>query len=196
MFVPNLGLTVELDTSILFRFDAGTAKDLLGSVGSAYVEKLVTPEASFAVRGLTSESEAKALYMYTSGRSDIQNRFKAELSSSLSPRGIVIEDVLLKAVKLPEYLSKSTKEKARAEQDSARMEFVLRKEPQEAERKEIEAEGIAELQRIVPKGITPSLLQWKGIETTENLARSPNSKVVMIGNSKNSLPVNLSEEGK
>ena len=71
------------------------------------------------------------------------------------------------------------------------MEFVLKKEKQEAERKAIEAEGIAEFQRIVTKGITPSLLQWKGIEATEKLAQSPNAKVVIVGNSKDSLPVIL-----
>lgn len=189
-FVPTKeGLTVELDTAILFRLSPDDGLALYGSVGKEYVDKLLTPEASSAVRGLTSESEAKALY--TSGRSDIQNRLKEELTSSLAPRGIVIEDVLLKAVQLPDDLSKSIEEKARAEQDSARMEFVLQKEHQEAERKAIEAQGIAEFQRIVSKGITPSLLQWKGIEATELFAKSDNSKVVIMGNSKDSLPVIL-----
>ena len=155
---------------------------------------MIAPEASSAVRGLTSESEAKALY--TSGRSEVQNRLKSELSASLGPRGIVVEDVLLKAVVLPEDLSKSIEEKARAEQDSARMEFVLQKERQEAERKSIEAEGIADFQRIVTKGITPSLLQWKGIEATEKLAESPNAKVVIVGNDKGSLPVILGGSDK
>lgn len=189
-FVPTKeGLTVELDTAVLFRLSPDDGLALYGSVGKEYVDKLLTPEASSAVRGLTSESEAKALY--TSGRSGIQNRLKDELTSSLAPRGIVIEDVLLKAVQLPDDLSKSIEEKARAEQDSARMEFVLQKEHQEAERKAIEAQGIADFQRIVSKGITPSLLQWKGIEATEKFAKSDNSKVVIMGNSKDSLPVIL-----
>ena len=93
---------------------------------------------------------------------------------------------MLKAVKLPDDLSKSIEEKARAEQDSGRMEFVLQKERQEAD--------IAEFQRIVSKGITPSLLQWKGIEATEKLAMSPNSKVAVVGNSKHSLPVILGND--
>merc|ERR1712070_626013 len=80
---------------------------------------------------------------------------------------------------------------AQAEQDSARMEFVLTKERQEAERKAIEARGIAEFQKIVSDGISPALLQWKGIEATEKLAEAPNSKVVIMGNSKESLPVIL-----
>ena len=194
-FVPTKeGLTVELDTAILFRLDSDSATSLFGSVGKEYVNKLIAPEASSAVRGLTSESEAKALY--TSGRSEIQNKLKTELTQNLSPRGIVIEDVLLKAVILPKDLSASIEEKARAEQESARMEFVLKKETQEAQRKAIEAEGIAEFQNIVSKGITPSLLQWKGIEATEKIAESPNSKVVIIGNNKDSLPVILGNDGK
>merc|ERR1719482_909786 len=109
----------------------------------------------------------------------------------LEPRGVVLEDVLLKAVKLPSQLTHSIEQKAQAEQESARMEFVLTKERQEADRKAIEAKGIAAFQRIVSEGISPALLQWKGIEATERLAASTNSKVVIMGNSKDSLPVIL-----
>merc|ERR1712196_158315 len=75
--------------------------------------------------------------------------------------------------------------------ESARMEFVLAKERQEAERKSVEAGGIAAFQRIVSEGISPALLQWKGIEATEKLASSSNSKMVIMGNGKDSLPVLL-----
>ena len=121
---------------------------------------------------------------------------KDELKEKLENKGILVEDVLLKNVVLPEALTKSIQEKARAEQDSARMEFILLKESQEAKRKAIEAEGIADFQRTVSEGITPSLLQWKGIEATEKLAKSDNSKIVIIGNSKDSLPVILGSDGK
>jgi prohibitin 1 len=189
-FVPTKeGLTVELDTAILYKLDPSRAQDLFSTVGASFAKTLVEPEASSAVRGLTSESEAKALY--TSGRGEIQNSLKQELITSLGPRGILIEDVLLKAVKLPEDLSKSIEQKARAEQESARMEFVLAKEEQEAERKAIEAKGIAAFQRIVTDGISPNLLKWKGIEATEKLAESPNAKIVIMGNGKDYLPVIL-----
>uniref|UniRef100_A0A7S4M1Y2 Prohibitin n=1 Tax=Prymnesium polylepis TaxID=72548 RepID=A0A7S4M1Y2_9EUKA len=116
--------------------------------------------------------------------------------SVLGPRGIEIEDVLLKAVTLPTQLKHSIELKAQAEQESARMQFVLSKERQEAERKAIEARGIAEFQRIVSNGISPQLLQWKGIEATEKLSESANSKVVIMGNTKASLPVLLSADTK
>ena len=192
-FVPTKeGLTVELDTAVLVKLDSQRAIELYRSVGPDFMRKLVSPEASSSVRGLTSESEAKALY--TAGRSELQNRMKSELTEKLEPKGILVEEVLLKNVVLPKDLSDSIQEKARAEQESARMEFVLLKETQEAKRKAIEAEGIADFQRIVSKGITPSLLQWKGIEATEKLAKSNNSKIVIMGNSKNSLPVILGSD--
>merc|ERR1711904_402466 len=146
-----------------------------------------------AVRGLTSEASAKALY--TSGRLEIREKLMSELTEKLNPRGIVLEDVLLKGIKLPKQLTDAIELKARAEQESARMEFVLSKEKQEAERKKVEASGVAAFQKIVSEGISSQLLQWKGIEATEKLASSTNAKIVVMGNSKESLPVILSAEG-
>merc|ERR1712072_946346 len=133
---------------------------------------------------------AKALY--TSGREVIRGKLAAELESKLKPRGITIEDVLLKGIKLPTLLTDAIELKAQAEQESARMEFVLTKEKQEADRKSLEASGISAFQRIVSEGISEQLLQWKGIEATEKLANSKNAKIVVMGNSKSSLPVILS----
>ena len=97
-------------------------------------------------------------------------------------------------LELPTELSKSIELKTKAEQDAQRMEFILQKERQEADRKSIEAEGIAAFQRIVSEGISPNLLMWKGIEATEKLAESSNSKIVMMGNNGQSLPVLLSAD--
>ena len=166
------------------------AADLYRQVGSNYKQVLIQPEAASAVRGLTSESEAKALY--SSGRTMIQDAVKTELITKLGPRGIIIEDVLLKDIKLPDELSKSIELKVQAEQEAARMEFVLQKEKQEAERKAIEAGGIADFQRIVSQGISPELLKWKGIEATEKFAGAVNTKIVIMGNSGSGLPVILS----
>ena len=113
-----------------------------------------------------------------------------------APRGIFVEDVLLKAVKLPDQLVHAVEIKMQREQESEQMEFVLQKEKQETERKRIEARGIADFQKIVAQGITPSLLKWKGIEATEKLAKSENSKVIVIGPSQNGLPVILNDDRK
>ena len=187
------GLSVTLDTAVLFRLDSRKAADLYRQVGSNYVKVLVQPEAASAVRGLTSESEAKALY--SSGRTMIQDSLKLELTEKLGPRGIIIEDVLLKDIQLPDQLAKSIELKVQAEQEAARMEFVLSKERQEAQRKAIEAQGIADFQRIVSEGISPELLQWKGVEATEKFAGAPNTKIIIMGNSASGLPVILSAAG-
>jgi prohibitin 1 len=186
------GLNVELDTAILYHLDAKKAATLYKEVGANYEQILLKPEAASAVRGMTSESEAKALY--SSGRTMIQDTLKEELVKKLGPRGIVIEDVLLKDIGLPEQLSKSIELKVQAEQESARMVFVLQKEEQEAKRKAIEAGGVADFQRIVSQGISPELLKWKGIEATEKFANSPNTKIVIMGNGGDSLPVILSAD--
>ena len=114
----------------------------------------------------------------------------------LVDRLTVIENVLLRDVGLPATLKSSIEAKQQAEQDAQRMNFVLQKEKQEAERKRIEAQGISDFQRTVSQGISQQLLEWKGIEATEKLAMSPNTKVVVVGNPKSGLPIILSGEGK
>jgi len=187
------GLSVKLDTAVLYRLDTTRAAQLYKEVGPDYVDVLLKPEAASAVRGLTSESEAKALY--SSGRTQIQDQIQSELEHKLGPRGIIIEDVLLKDIQLPQELSKSIELKVQAEQEAARMEFVLQKEKQEAQRKAIEAQGISDFQKIVSQGISPELLRWKGIEATESFAGAPNTKIVIMGNGANGLPVILSASG-
>lgn len=184
------GMNVELDVSLLYHANPEKVRSLFLGVGADYKTILLLPELQSAVRGLTSEVSAKALY--TAGRSVIREKLMVELSEKLGPRGVVIEDVLLKGIKLPTLLTDAIETKAKAEQESARMEFVLSKERQEADRKRIEAEGVASFQKIVSEGISPALLQWKGIEATEKLAESPNAKIVMVGNTESSLPVILS----
>lgn len=187
------GLNVELDVSLLYHVDLSKVTEIFLQLGEAYEETLILPELQSAVRGLTSEVSAKALY--TSGRMDIHDKLKKELEEKLTPRGIVLEDVLLKGIKLPKQLTDAIELKAQAEQESARMEFVLSKERQEADRKKVEASGISAFQKIVSEGISSQLLQWKGIEATEKLANSKNAKIVVMGNTKDSLPVLLSTTG-
>jgi prohibitin 1 len=135
------------------------------------------------------ESDAKALY--SSGRHEIQDKVREELDQTLRKMGIIIESVMLKDLELPESLSKAIEQKAKAEQESVMMEFVLTKEKQEAERKAIEARGIADFQKIVSEDISDQTLRWKGIEATEKLVSSPNAKIIIMGNGKGDLPVIL-----
>jgi len=121
----------------------------------------------------------------------MSSEINRHIGSAVEPRGIAIERMLLRDVALPPRLQQAIQEKLSAEQEAARMEFVLLKEKQEAERKKIEAEGISSFQKIVAEGINENLLKWKGIEATKELALSHNSKVVIIGSGKEGLPVIL-----
>jgi len=114
-----------------------------------------------------------------------------DLSLQLNSRGVEVQNILLRDIQLPQMLKSSIEAKQQAEQDALRMAFVLQKEKQEADRKRIEAQGIRDFQQTVSQGISQQLLEWKGIEATERLATSANSKVVLIGNTKNGLPLIL-----
>lgn len=115
---------------------------------------------------------------------------KTHLDQVLKSKGIRLDDVLLRNVQLPPKVQNAIEEKLKFDQEAQQMEFILAKEKKEAERKKIEAEGISNFQRIVTQGISEQLLKWKGIEATEKLAQSPNSKVVIIGG-KDGLPIIL-----
>jgi prohibitin 1 len=185
----NEGLIMSLDTSLLFRLDAAKAAQVFQTIGRDYVTRVVEPNLRSAIRSVTSSHSANALY--TGAREEVAMKIQDELVRLLSPRGIIVESVLLRDVQLPAMLKTSIEAKQQAEQDALRMNFVLQKEKQEAERKRIEAQGISDFQRIVAQGISPQLLEWKGIEATERLATSPNAKVVLIGNSRTGLPLIL-----
>ena len=185
----NEGLMLALDTSLLFHLDRTKAAQVFQTVGENYAEKIVEPTLRSAIRGSTSSHSANALY--TNARELVQQQIQDELSTQLAPRGIIVEAVLLRDVQLPANMKTSIEAKQQAEQDALRMNFVLDKEKREAERKRIEATGIADFQKIVAQGISTQLLEWKGIEATEKLATSSNTKVVVVGNPKNGLPLIL-----
>ncbi len=190
MNVPSKeGLSVKLDISLLYRIDEKKADIIYKKIGVNYVDKIVVPTFRSIVRGVTAKYEAKALY--TSSREELSNLIATGLQKEIFDRGIIIESAELRAIELPARLRESIEEKLKAEQESQKMAFVLQKEKQEAQRKKIEAQGIADFQKIVSQGISQQYLKWKGIEATERLANSPNSKIVIIGSAKDGLPVIL-----
>jgi regulator of protease activity HflC (stomatin/prohibitin superfamily) len=189
MSVPTKeGLSVQLEISLQYHLNPDNASRIYKSVGENYAEIILQPQFRSVVRGVTARYEAKALY--TSERNEVSQIIASELSKLTEPRGITVEAAPLRQIILPAGLTASIEEKLKAEQESQRMEFILKKESQEADRKRIEAKGIADFQAIISKGLTPPLLKWKGIEATEKLATSSNSKIVVIGG-KDGLPVML-----
>jgi prohibitin 1 len=185
------GLVMALDTSLLFHLNPERAADVYRQIGPNYVDTLVEPSLRAAIREATASHSANALY--TGEREQVAQEIYAQLARELNKRGVEVESVLLRDIQLPATLKASIETKQQAEQESLAMSFRLQKEKQEAERKRIEAQGIHDFQQIVSQGISPALLEWKGIEATESLARSANTKVVVVGNSKNGLPLILGQ---
>jgi regulator of protease activity HflC (stomatin/prohibitin superfamily) len=188
------GLIMDLEGSLLFRLDPEKADDIYRTVGRNYEEIAVQPQIRSAIREITASYEAKVLY--SAEREKIAKETLELFRKLAGDRGIIAEAVLLRKIGLPDIVANAIQEKLRREQEAEQMKFVLQKEQQEAERKRIEAQGIADFQRIVAAGISPALLEWKGIEATEKLAASQNSKVVVIGSGKNGLPIILGGDSK
>jgi prohibitin 1 len=185
------GLMMSLDTSLIYHLNPDRAAEVFQKIGADYENVVVEPTLRSAIREATASHTANALY--TGEREMVAKQIYDQVSTQLKERGLTVENVLLRDIQLPATLKSAIEAKQQAEQESLAMSFRLQKETQEAQRKRIEAAGVRDFQQIVAQGITPSLLEWKGIEATENLAKSPNSKVVVIGNNKNGLPLILGQ---
>lgn len=185
------GLMMALDTSLIYHLNPDRAAEVFQRIGADYEDKVVENQLRSAIREATASHTANALY--TGEREMVAKQIQERISEDLGKRGITVEAVLLRDVQLPATLKASIEAKQQAEQEALAMNFRLQKETQEAQRKRIEAAGVRDFQQIVAQGITPSLLEWKGIEATENLAKSGNAKVVVIGNNKNGLPLILGQ---
>ena len=185
------GLMMALDTSLIYHLNPDRAAEVFQKIGADYQDKVVENQLRSAIREATASHTANALY--TGEREMVAKQIQDRISEDLGRRGITVEAVLLRDIQLPATLRASIEAKQQAEQEALAMNFRLQKETQEAQRKRIEAAGVRDFQQIVAQGITPSLLEWKGIEATENLAKSENTKIVVIGNSKNGLPLILGQ---
>ena len=186
------GLIMGLEASVLYHLDPSRAAEVLQKVGTTYSDVLLVPNLRSAMRVVTASNMASALY--SDARDAIARQILTDLQNQVQPRGIVVENILLRDLQLPETLKQAIEAKQQAQQEAQRMEFVLQRERPEAERKRVEAAGIKDFQDIVTQGISEKLLEWKGIEATMELARSGNSKIVVIGNSRNGLPLIFSAD--
>jgi len=182
------GLVVHMDVTMLYNLDPAYAPQVYRTLGMDFESILIQPQLRSHLRDATASFEAKALY--TSGREGVAATMLEVLVPTLNERGFTNLQVLLRSISLPSQLRASIEQKLQAEQQSEQMRFVLDRERQEAERKRIEAQGIADFQRIVAQGIDERLLRWKGIEATQALAASQNAKIVIVGG-KDGLPLLL-----
>ena len=176
------GLEVVIDLSVLFRVKASSAPNILKEIGTDYLEKIVRPVSRTAIRDNAVSYDAVALY--SSKRDEFQSKIFANINKSFAKRGLELEQLLVRNITLPTSVKASIESKINAEQDAQKMTFVLQKERQEAERKRVEAQGIADYQKILSTGLSDRQLQYESILAQKEIAKSPNAKVIIMGNSK------------
>lgn len=188
MNVPsNEGLTVNLDMSLLYKVNPEFASKLFQTVGPRYREVIILPTLRSAARTATVNFEAKMLY--TIGREEVSQQLTETLGGMLKERGIILESVLLRSITLPQRVTGAIEEKLEAEQQAERMQFVLEKERLEAQRKELEATGIARAQEIISNTLSVSYLQYLAIQAQKHMADSPNHTTVYIPAGFNGVPL-------
>lgn len=189
--LSNDGLEVVIDLTVLYRVVPTDAPKIFKTIGVDYTDKIVRPITRTRIRDNAVFYDAVALY--STKRNEFQARIFKTIESDFKSRGLVLEQLLIRNIDLPISVKKSIESKINAEQDAQKMTFVLQKEKQEAERKRVEAQGIADYQRIISLGLTDKQLQYEQIKAQKELAASPNSKIIFM-NGKGSAPVILSDK--
>ena len=186
------GLSITVDVSVIYRPKAEKIGYLHDLIGTEYLQRIIIPEMRSSVRKIIGRYTPEELY--STKREVVQTEIFNETTKVLDENHIILDAVLIRSVNLPATIKTAIESKLKQEQESLEYEFRIQKESKEAERKAIEAKGIQNFQRIVTEGISDKLLMWKGIETTNELAKSPNSKIVVIGSGKNGLPLILNTD--
>jgi regulator of protease activity HflC (stomatin/prohibitin superfamily) len=173
------GLEVTIDLTVLFRVVSIDAPRLLGETGADYRDKIVRPITRTKIRD--NAVYYQAVDLFGSKRDEFQQRIYKTIEDDFKKRGLMLEQLLVRNITLPNSVKASIESKINAEQDAKKMEFVLQKEKQEAERKRVEAQGIADYQKIINTGLTDQQLQYEQIKAMQALALSPNAKVIVMG---------------
>jgi regulator of protease activity HflC (stomatin/prohibitin superfamily) len=173
------GLEVTIDLTVLFRVVSIDAPRLLGETGADYRDKIVRPITRTKIRD--NAVYYQAVDLFGSKRDEFQQRIYKTIEDDFKKRGLMLEQLLVRNITLPNSVKASIESKINAEQDAKKMEFVLQKEKQEAERKRVEAQGIADYQKIINTGLTSQQLQYEQIKAMQALSLSPNAKVIVMG---------------
>jgi len=186
------GLAISLDTSVVYHPIPTELFELQTEVGPDYYDVLIGPILRSRARKVVGRYTPEEIY--STKREEVEREIFQETMRKLDGKHLQIDAILIRDVHLPKIVEEAINRKLEQEQRALEMSFVIERERQEAERKRVEATGIADFQQIITKGLTDKLLQWKGIEATEKLATSPNSKTIVIGGGTGGLPIILNSE--
>lgn len=171
------GLNVKAEISILYHIEANDVPDIIEEIGTNYEEVVILSVFRSAAADVCAQFFAKD--MHSGKRGEIEKAILDKMTTMIGDRGFIIEAVLMKSISLPPGLYTAIEDKLEAEQEAQRMEFILQKERQEAQRKIIEAQGTADAQKILADGLNEMTIQWKSLEVLNGLSNSPNTKVII-----------------
>jgi len=180
------GLEVIIDLTVLYKILPSEAPNIYREIGRDYKDKIVRPVTRTRIRDNAVYYDAVSLY--SKKRDEFQDRIYKTIAKDFKDRGLILEQLLIRNINLPESVKKTIESKINAEQDAQKMEFVLQKEKQEAERKRVEAKGISDYQTIIASSLTDRQLQYEMINAQKELAKSPNSKIIIMGGGKGGVP--------
>lgn len=189
--LSNDGLEVVIDLTVLYRISPEDAPKIYKQIGENYSDKIVRPITRTRIRDNAVYYDAVALY--STKRNEFQQRIFKTIEADFKSRGLILEQLLIRNINLPASVKTTIESKINAEQDAQKMTFVLQKEKQEAERKRVEAQGIADYQRIISSGLTDKQLQYEQIKAQKEIATSNNSKIIFM-NGKGNTPVMISDK--
>jgi regulator of protease activity HflC (stomatin/prohibitin superfamily) len=173
------GLEVIIDLTVLYRVQANEAPRLVRQTGFDFKDKVVRPVTRTKIRD--NSVYYTAIDLYSTKRDEFQSRIYKTIEENFKARGLELEQLLVRNITLPNRVKAAIEEKINAEQESQKMQFVLQKERQEADRKRVEAQGIADYQRIINTGLTENQLQYEQIKALKEIATSQNAKVIVMG---------------
>jgi regulator of protease activity HflC (stomatin/prohibitin superfamily) len=183
------GLSINVDVTIIFNPFYDKIGDLHENIGNNYVSVMVIPNVRSAVRAVTGRYTAEEIY--STKRGEVENEIIESTRLALAEKNIEMKDLLIRSITLPEKIKAAIESKLQQQQEALAYQYRLEREASEADRLRIQAQGIADYNRIISQSLTNNILKQKGIDATLELANSPNSKVVIIGSGDEGLPMIL-----
>lgn len=186
------GLEVTIDLSVLYKVIPSKAPFILQNIGKDYVDKIVRPVTRTAIRD--NAVSYAAVDLYSIKRQEFQFKINKTITDNFAKNGLDVQQILVRNITLPATVRASIESKIQAEQESQKMQFVLAKARQEADVKRVEAQGIADYQKILSTGLSDKQLQYEYIRAQKDIALSPNTKIIIMGGGKGGNPIMLSDK--
>lgn len=186
------GLEVVIDLTVLYKVIPARTPAILQEIGTDYKDIVVRPITRTKIRDNAVYYDAVSLY--STKRDEFQNRIFKDIEANFKNRGLLLEQLLIRNITLPASVKQTIESKINAEQEAQKMTFVLQKEKQEAERKRVEAQGIADYQQIIGNGLSEKQLQYENIKAQQAIAISPNTKIIIMGAGRGNMPILINDK--